>query len=77
MKYWFEEKECPGLFQTDNPVGFVFPIIKDEGGKIEMERIPCHNNDLGQIDACQMMDQENFIEWAIDPWTGVINLELI
>ena len=65
-----------GLFQTDYPVGFIFPILKDKNGVLQYSPTPCHNTDEGQITACQIMDNEDFVEWAIDPWTSEINLEM-
>ncbi len=38
--------------------------------------IYCHNNEEGQIAACQIMDNNNFVDWAIDPWTGEVNIEM-
>lgn len=63
-----------GLFQTNSKVGLIFAIIRDITGKCQHTPIPCHNDCRGECVALELMKEKSFVEWAIDPWTGKINM---
>lgn len=77
MDYLPSLKEPPkGLFQTNHPVGMLYPIVK-ENGKYSLINVPTENYEKGEMRACEIMDGDNydFYCWAIDPWTGEVNIE--
>ena len=75
LKY-FKELKLQGLFQTDNNVGKIFPIIiKNNTPTFNCGGIPTYNDCRGENVALQLMRQKNFVCWAIDPWNGKINIK--
>jgi hypothetical protein len=67
-----------GLFQTNLTVGLLQPILRNpKGGDHKLVPWPCHNNSEGELEACRIMDEEDFVDWAIDPWTSEINIEMV
>jgi len=66
-----------GLFQTNQPVGLIFAVIKDENGINQYTPIPCHNDCRGENVALKLMKQSDFVCWAVDPWSGQINLKIV
>ena len=66
-----------GLFQTDNLVGIIFPIYRVPNQDHKCEPTPCHNTDDGQASANEIAKHEDFVCWAIDPWTSKINITLV
>ena len=65
-----------GLFQTTYPVGFIFAVIKDKNEAHQFIPVPCHNNCRGEEVALDLMKSPDFICWAIDPWSGKINIKI-
>jgi hypothetical protein len=65
-----------GLFDTKHKVGQLFAIIVGDDCKYSLLNIPVTNDEAGELQACEVMDQLNFVGWAIDPWTSEISLEI-
>ena len=66
-----------GLFQMTEKVGLIFPILIKNNIPTLTNGIPVHNNYLGEQIALDLMRQDNFVEWAIDPWTSKINIQIV
>ena len=64
-----------GIFQTDLPSGLVFYAVK-MGEKLSLTSAPVKNNDEGVMSCMEIMDADDFVDWAVDPWTGECNLEV-
>jgi hypothetical protein len=72
----FPDKQ-KGLFQTHTKVGLLFPLMSNKmfgGGKIMYIQIPVFNDVRGEIRAIDLMKDPDFVKWAIDPWSGKINV---
>lgn len=73
-KYLKDLKKEPtygrGLFQTNLKVGFIFAVIMKNGTPTFDCGTAVHNDCRGENVALEMMEQEDFISWARDPWTG-------
>jgi hypothetical protein len=70
-------KHARGLFQTNEKVGLLFPLMANKmfgDGKILYVQIPTFNDVRGEIRALELMKDPDFVEWAIDPWSGKINV---
>ena len=66
-----------GLFQTYTKVGLLFPLMSNKTfgcGKILYIRVPTFNDVRGEIRALELMKDPDFVAWAIDPWSGQINV---
>lgn len=67
-------REPMGLFQTNDRVGLIFPVMNNDG-KLQLLPTPCYNDCRGENVALTLMREiPNFVEWGIDPWDGKINL---
>lgn len=70
-----------GLFQTNDPNGYIYPILSVLN-TTTLERIPyleptlVENSDKGKEHALAISKYPLFEGWAIDPWEGKINVEL-
>lgn len=64
-----------GLFETNNKVGMIFPILLENNIPTFNYGIPVHNSYLGEEIALNLMKQNDFVGWSIDPWTSKINIK--
>jgi len=62
-----------GTFATRNPSGFIYPIFIHTKC-ILAERVAVHNNPEGEKIAMEIESGEEFVKWAINPWSSVINI---
>jgi len=68
------KKKPMGLFQTYAAFGLIFPI-KMENNVATYTMVPVYNDCRGENIALTIMEEENFILWAIDPWSGEVHLD--
>jgi hypothetical protein len=77
IKEFLFGKELKGLFQTNYKMGMVIAVIEDKNGVNQYTPIPCFNDCRGENTALNLMKEPDFKSWAIDPWTGVVNLQIV
>ena len=66
-----------GLFQTNLRVGYIFPIMLKNGvPTFSWGGIPVFNDCRGENVALELMHHKDFVIWAIDPWSGQINMKI-
>jgi hypothetical protein len=65
-----------GLFQTNDIAGRLL-FISMEDGERSMSITSACNNEEGKQKARQIAQEANFVCWAVDPWTGHVNVEFV
>jgi hypothetical protein len=68
--------EIKGVFQVDKSCGMAYFISKEKDGKLSLTNVSLSNSPEGEMYACKIMDREDFIDWAVDPWDGSVNIDI-
>jgi len=65
-----------GVFQRVENEGMCYYIVRDwHDDHLSLVNVIIQNSPMGEIHACEIMDRDVFVDWAIDPWTGEINID--